>query len=116
MKSYKLIALDIIDGLDGKFYVVDINGIIGVSSILEYKTQFDKRILEIFAENVNIECSSFVKNGDKIITKTDSNVVIKNLGFSLPFFALPDINTSFNSLPIVFLASKKGTLSTATFL
>jgi len=81
MKTYKLIALDIIDGLDDKFYIVDINGIIGVNSIMKYKVQFDKRILEIFGEMVNIECSSFVKNGDEIITKTDSNVVIKNLGF-----------------------------------
>ena len=81
MKTYKLIALDLIDGLDGKFYVVDINGIIGVNSIMKYKVQFDKRILEIFSEKVNIECSPFVKNGDELIIKTDSNVVIKNLGF-----------------------------------
>ena len=81
MEKYNLIALDIIDGLDGKFYVVDINGIIGVNSIMKYKAQFDKRILEIFGEKVNIECSTFVKNGDELITKTDSNVVIKNLGF-----------------------------------
>ena len=82
MKKYNLIALDIIDGLDDKFYVVDINGIIGVNSIMKYKVQFDKRILEIFGEKVNIECSTFVKNREEIITKTDSNVVIKNLGFS----------------------------------
>lgn len=81
MEKYDLIALDIIDGLDNKFYVVDINGIIGINSIMKYKKQFDKRIFEIFGEMVNIECSSFVTNSDEIIAKTDSNVVIQNLGF-----------------------------------
>ena len=82
MKKYNLIALDIIDGLDDKFYVVDINGVIGVRSIIQYKKQFNKGISGIFDEKVNIECSDFVKNKEEIITKTDSDVVIQNLGFN----------------------------------
>lgn len=81
MKTYNLIALDIIDGLDNKFYIVDINGTIGAKAIIQYKEQFDKRIFEIFGEMVNIECSKFVYDRDKIIAKTNSDIVIRNLGF-----------------------------------
>lgn len=82
MKKYNLIALDIIDGLDENFYIVDINGLIGINSILKYKTSFDEALLKIFGERVNIECSSFINNNEEIIMKTDSKVLIQNNGFT----------------------------------
>jgi hypothetical protein len=82
MKKYKLIALDIIEGLDDNFYIVDINGLIGIQSILQFKEEFVGNILETFGELVNIECSEFITDHSKIITHTNSNVTIMNSGFS----------------------------------
>tara|TARA_Y100000389_G_scaffold153580_1_gene153864 strand:- start:1758 stop:2453 length:696 start_codon:yes stop_codon:yes gene_type:complete len=81
MDKYTLIALDIIDGLDENFYVVDINGLIGINSILKYKKEFDDSLHSIFNEKVNIECSDFIKNSNKIKKKTNSNITISNTGF-----------------------------------
>lgn len=81
MNKYTLIALDIIDGLDENFYVVDINGLIGINSILKYKKEFDETLYSVFNENVNIECSDFIKNYDKIKRKTNSNITISNTEF-----------------------------------
>ena len=82
MERYKLIALDIVEGLDDNFYVLDINGLIGVNSIIQHKKEFDEEILNIFGEEVNIECGEFIKDRHKIEVKTDSNIIIQNNGFA----------------------------------
>jgi carbamoylphosphate synthase large subunit len=81
MNKYNLIALDIIEGLDDNFYIVDINGLIGATAILKYKKSFDDALLKIFGEVVNIECSSFVKKHELLKRKTNSNIIIQNNGF-----------------------------------
>ena len=39
MRKYKfnLLAIDVIDGLDNNFYVIDVNGILATPPILKYK-------------------------------------------------------------------------------
>ena len=51
MKRYKLIALDIIEGLDDEFYVVDINGIIGNEAINQFEDIFINTIKNVFHSN-----------------------------------------------------------------
>ena len=35
--KFNLVAIDVIDGLDNNFYVIDVNGLIGVKSIIKYQ-------------------------------------------------------------------------------
>lgn len=81
MNKYNLIAIDIIDGIDNNFYVVDVNGLIGINSILMYRDIFETSLSDIFGEVVNIECSDFIKNSEQIKRKTNSKITISNEGF-----------------------------------
>ncbi len=51
IQNFNLIAVDIIEGLDDNFYVVDINGDIGLDSILQHQEEFDNKLLEIFGHD-----------------------------------------------------------------
>ena len=89
-KSYRLISLDIIDGIDGNFYIVDINGLIGVRPILLFQDVFNKNITEKIGSDYHFECPELKSNPNAInnfdlINKNlnlDSNITIYNTSFS----------------------------------
>ena len=52
---YTLIGLDIIEGLDGQFYVVDVNGLIGLRRITQHLELFNQKLKSIFNEDYYFE-------------------------------------------------------------
>ena len=82
---YTLIGLDIIEGLDGQFYVVDVNGLIGLRRITQHLELFNQKLKSIFNEDYYFECSSIIDNYDKVKIGSgnrDSKIWIQNNGFT----------------------------------
>ena len=77
-KFWTLIALDIVKGLDNNFYIVDINGLIGLRPIIQFEKEFNKRLYEII--------------GDKF-SSDDDNVALNLNGSS------KDFNNNLSPLP-----------------
>lgn len=83
MTKYKfnLVAIDVIDGLDNNFYVIDVNGLIGVQSILKYQYIFHTELRKLFGNFYSLNClTSFVKDFDLLNEGLNKNslVVINN--------------------------------------
>ena len=56
--EFKMLAIDVIDGLDNNFYVIDVNGLVGVQSILKHKDIFHTELRKFFDNNYSFECSN----------------------------------------------------------
>lgn len=85
-KYYTLIAVDIVEGLDDNFYVVDINGLIGLRSITPHLDTFEKKLKEIFCDKeYYFDCSLLINNFDKVKIGSgnrNSNIWIENQGIN----------------------------------
>jgi hypothetical protein len=84
-KNYTLIGVDIIEGLDDNFYIVDVNGLIGLRRITQHLDEFNKKLNELFNEDVYFECSTSINNWDKVKIASgnkESKIWVQNLGFS----------------------------------
>jgi len=54
---FNLLAIDVVESLDDKFYVIDFNGSIGISpSIINFQDEFNKSLINLFGENYYFEC------------------------------------------------------------
>lgn len=65
-KSYKMISLDIIEGIDDEFYIVDVNGLIGIRSVIEFSKEFTENIKNIIGEDYHFECPELKINPNAI--------------------------------------------------
>jgi hypothetical protein len=85
--EFKMLAIDLIDGLDNNFYVIDVNGLVGVQSILKHKDIFHTELRKFFDNNYSFECSwsSIVDIVDFDLLNEGLNlnslVIIENNGF-----------------------------------
>jgi len=82
--NYDLIAIDIVDGIDDKFYAVDINGLISMNPIIQYTEEFNYQLERIFGKDFYFNCPSKIKDYDKVkigSQNKNSQVHINNLGF-----------------------------------
>lgn len=83
-KKYKLLALDVVDGLDDNFYVVDINGLIGLKPIIQHFDEFNNRIKDLFGNDFYFDCSNIINESEKIklgSQNEDSPIWISNNKF-----------------------------------
>jgi len=65
-QKFNLIALDIIEGLDGQFYVVDINGLVGLSAILQYRFEFESQLNSLFGSDFYFHSPKTIKNSENL--------------------------------------------------
>ena len=82
--KFNLVAIDVIDGLDNNFYVIDVNGLIGVKSIIKYQDIFHTELRKIFGNYYSFDdCSDFVKDFEILNEGLSQNslVLITNNGF-----------------------------------
>lgn len=65
-KKYKLLALDVVDGLDNNFYVIDINGLIGLKPIIQHFEEFNNRIKDLFGNDFYFDCPDIIHENENI--------------------------------------------------
>lgn len=66
-KFFDLIALDIVEGLDNNYYVVDINGLVSLWPIDQHLSEFENNIKKLFNEYFYFECSDSISDFDQYI-------------------------------------------------
>jgi len=85
MRKYKfnLLAIDVIDGLDNNFYVIDVNGILATPPILKYKDIFHNELRKLFGNHYSFDYMCDEEGFDLLNEglNTNSLVVISNDGF-----------------------------------
>lgn len=83
-KFFDLIALDIVEGLDNNYYVVDINGLVSLWPIDQHLSEFENNIKKLFNEDFYFECSDSISDFDQYIIGSgnkNSKIHIFNHGF-----------------------------------
>jgi hypothetical protein len=83
--NYNLIAMDIVDGIDGNFYAVDINGLISMNPIIQYTDEFNYKLQKIFGKDFYFNCPDVIKDSDKVnigSLNKNSQVYINNFRFN----------------------------------
>lgn len=83
--NFNLIAIDIVDGIDDKFYAVDINGQISMNPIIQYTDEFNYQLQKIFGKDFYFNCPNEIKDYDKVkigSLNKNSQVYINNFRFN----------------------------------
>lgn len=82
--NFDLIAIDIVDGIDDKFYAVDINGLISMNPIVQYTEEFNYQLKKLFGRDFYFNCPDKIKDFDKVkigSQNINSQVHINNIEF-----------------------------------
>lgn len=81
--EFNLLAIDVIDGLDNNFYVIDVNGSLGANPILKYQDIFHNELRKLFGNHYSLDYMCYDENFELLNEglNTNSLVVINNDAF-----------------------------------
>jgi hypothetical protein len=73
--KFELMAIDVIDGIDDNFYVIDVNGVIGVQpSVIKHQDIFHAELRKLFGNNYSL--NGFVTDFELLNEGLDKNSLV----------------------------------------